>query len=347
MKVFSERGIVKCSERCYRALLVLYPAQFRREFQREMVLVFRDSCHTALQRQGGSGLLRFWALTGYDLAITSGYEHYRNFILKLQHVSGKEKEFSMLSPLFQFNVAARSDIGCVRTNNEDSMLSVIPEDSQVLQEKGALFVVADGLGGHDCGEIASSLAASTLREAYYQSHESKLEDALKESVMQAHQALLRASEARSDSKPMATTCIAAVLHGNVLYVANVGDSRAYIVHQGEIRQISQDHSVVAEEVRKGTITEEEARTHPQRNVIYRSLGVDGKAEVDLFTERVQKGDVLFLCTDGLSMLVTDHEIRTLVEAYEPEECVERLIALAKERGGPDNITAVVVRVGAA
>src|SRR6266700_2902074 len=250
----------------------------------------------------------------------------------------------MLSPLFQFNVAARTDIGCVRENNEDSLLSVVPEDIQILQAKGALFIVADGMGGHNSGEVASSLVVNALREAYYQDHDNDLGAALQRSVVQANQALLHESDRRGDAKPMGSTCIAAVLHGSALYVANVGDSRAYVVHQGAIRQISQDHSVVADELRKGLITEEEARIHPKRNIIYRSLGYNGQPEVDLFTESVEEGDVLFLCTDGLSGLIFNDEIRAMLGLYNPEECVERLIALAKERGGPDNITALIVRV---
>jgi protein phosphatase len=346
MNVFPERRIVERAERCYRALLVLYPKEFRRRFQQEMVLTFRDTCRATLQQQGSPALLRFLAFIGYELMLTLGIEHYRACLFKLKRLSGNEKEFSMLSPLFQFNVAALTDIGCVRANNEDSMLSVVPEDEHLLQARGALFIVADGMGGHDHGEVASNLVVNALREAYYRDQDSDLGTSLSRSATLANKALLQEIATRGDKTSMGTTCIAAVLHGDVLYVINVGDSRAYVIHQGSIRQISQDHSFVAEEVRKGIITEEEAKAHPKRNIIYRSMGTSA-AEIDLFTESVQIGDVLLLCTDGLTALISAQEILETVNHSEPEANVAHLIALAKERGAPDNVTALVVRVGAA
>src|SRR5450631_2718848 len=256
MSMLRERGIIERAERCYRALLVLYPGQFRREFQQEMLQAFRESCRAALRQQGESALPRFWAAIAYDLLITVGIEHYQVCILKLKQLFGREKEFFMLSPFFQLNVAARTDIGCVRVNNEDSMLSVVPEDQQLLQQKGALFVVADGMGGHDYGEIASHLVVEALRKAYYQDHTSDLGESLRQSVIQANNSLLEENAQRAKKSKMGTTCVAAVLYGQALYIANVGDSRAYVIHKGAIRQISQDHSFVAEEVRKGNITEE-------------------------------------------------------------------------------------------
>ena len=144
---------------------------------------------------------------------------------------------------------------------------------------------------------------------------------------------------------MGTTCVATVLQNHMLYVANVGDSRVYIVREGQMRQVTHDHSVVALLVERGEISPAEARTHEQRNVLYRALG-NLDVEVDLFTETVRDGDTLVLCTDGLWSVVEEEELRAIVEQYDPEECVRRLIVQANAAGGPDNVTAIVVRVSA-
>jgi serine/threonine protein phosphatase PrpC len=146
---------------------------------------------------------------------------------------------------------------------------------------------------------------------------------------------------------MGSTCIAAVLLGEHVYVANVGDSRAYIVREGQARQISLDHSWVEELVREGRITPDQARGHGLRNVITRCIGTQEQVEVDIFTEAVQDGDVLVLCTDGLSGLVEDDEISAIVEQYGPQESASHLIACANERGGTDNVTAIVAKVALA
>ena len=143
---------------------------------------------------------------------------------------------------------------------------------------------------------------------------------------------------------MGTTCVAAVLRGNMAYIANVGDSRAYIVRGGQVKQVSQDHSWVAEQVRAGLLTEDQARTHAQRNVITRCLGTQADVEIDVFPEPIEENDALVLCTDGLSGLVTDDEIRRIVNQSGPQESVYHLVERANENGGPDNITAIVVSV---
>lgn len=143
---------------------------------------------------------------------------------------------------------------------------------------------------------------------------------------------------------MGTTCVAAVLRGATAYIANVGDSRGYLVRKGHVRQITQDHSWVAEQVRLGQMSEEEARCHGMRNIITRSLGPFPEVEVDIFVEPVEEGDALVLCSDGLSGMVSDHEITSIVENFGPQESVYRLVECANEQGGIDNITAIVARV---
>jgi serine/threonine protein phosphatase PrpC len=143
---------------------------------------------------------------------------------------------------------------------------------------------------------------------------------------------------------MGTTCVAAVLRGNMAYIANVGNSRAYLVRKGQVKQVSQDHSWVAEQVRAGLLTEDQARTHAQRNVITRSLGTQADVEIDVFHEQLEEKDLLVLCTDGLSDLVGDDEILRIVDQSTPQESVYHLVEIANAKGGPDNITAIVILV---
>src|SRR5260221_3180772 len=143
---------------------------------------------------------------------------------------------------------------------------------------------------------------------------------------------------------MGTTCGAAVLRGNMAYIANVGDSRAYLLHGSQVKQISQDHSWVAEQVRAGLLTEDQARTHAQRNVITRCLGTQAEVDIDVFQEELNDGDSLVLCSDGLSGLISDEELRRIVDQYLPQESVYHLVERANLNGGPDNITAIVVRI---
>jgi serine/threonine protein phosphatase PrpC len=218
-----------------------------------------------------------------------------------------------------------------------------------LQAKGALFEVSDGLGGHSHGEVASALAVQRVKEYYYQDLQNDIPTALQEAIKQANITIYEANEAErapgANSLVMGATCVAAVLHDQTLHAANVGDSRVYVLHEGKLRQVTRDHSLVAQLVEQGEITPTEARTHEQRNQIYRALGLP-EVGVDIFTEPVQEGDTLILCTNGLSGVIEDEELRTIVEHYDPEESAQHLIARANEAGGPDNVTAIVVRVSA-
>lgn len=340
MTVSESRHLVTTSERLYRAFLVLYPHRFRHEYGYEMLQTFRDCCREARREQGMWGMTRLWGVVLCDLVVSVSSEHSKAWAARLRRLVGLEEEYAMMSHLLNFDVALRSDIGCKRANNEDNMVSVVPQDAQMLQEKGALFVVADGMGGHERGEVASKITVDEVKNHYYQSNEdiaSALVQAIKHANERVYQGAVKPGE-------MGSTCIAAVVHGDSAYIANVGDSRAYIVRGGEVRQISRDHSWVEEQVREGKLTEEEARTHEKRNVITRCLGTQGDVEVDLFTEAVQTGDILVLCTDGLSSLIDNKELCEIVENYSSEESVERLIARANERGGPDNITAIVAKI---
>ncbi len=236
-----------------------------------------------------------------------------------------------MAKLLRLDVAQLTDVGRKREHNEDNMAYVIPKDAQVMARKGALFIVADGMGGHAAGEVASEIAVDTVSNAYYQDEN----DDVPNSLLPAEN-MLRSG--------MGTTCVAAVLRGNLAYIANVGDSRAYFVRKSRIYQISQDHSWVAEQVRAGLLTEEQARTHAQRNVITRSLGTQPEVEIDVFREVLEEGDTLILCSDGLSGLVNDEDLLRTVDQFVPQESVYHLVERANENGGPDNITAIVARV---
>jgi serine/threonine protein phosphatase PrpC len=251
---------------------------------------------------------------------------------------------SALAKQLRLDVAQLTDVGRKREHNEDNMAYVIPKDPQVMAAKGALFIVADGMGGHAAGEVASEIAVDTVSNTYYQDDSDDVAGPLLQAIKRANSAIHQRAAENMLRSGMGTTCVAAVLRGNMAYIANVGDSRAYIVRGNQVRQISQDHSWVAEQVRAGLLTEEQARTHAQRNVITRCLGTQPDVEVDVFRERLEEGDSLVLCTDGLSGLISDEELKRIVAQFVPQESVYHLVERANENGGPDNITAIVVRV---
>jgi serine/threonine protein phosphatase PrpC len=249
-----------------------------------------------------------------------------------------------VAKLLRLDVAQLTDVGRKREHNEDNMAYVIPKDALVMARKGALFIVADGMGGHAAGEVASEIAVDTVSNTYYQDDNDDVPTSLLFSIRRANAAIHQRAAENMLRSGMGTTCVAAVLRGNVAYVANVGDSRAYLVRGTRMRQVSQDHSWVAEQVRAGLLTEEQARTHAQRNVITRSLGTQTEVEIDIFREVLEEGDTLLLCSDGLSGFVMDEELQHSVEQFVPQESVYHLVERANENGGGDNITAIVARV---
>lgn len=244
----------------------------------------------------------------------------------------------------RLTAAQRTDVGLKRQHNEDTVAYIIPKDQEMLAKKGALFIVADGMGGHAAGEVASEMAVNTVSTLYYQDNDTDAPECLIRSIQYANSMIFQKAMEHVEHNGMGTTCIATVLLGGVAYVANVGDSRAYLVRKGQVRQISVDHSWVAEQVRAGVMSEAEARMHEMRNMITRSLGSLPEVDVDIFAQTVEEGDALVMCSDGLSGMISDNEILTIVEKYTPQECVYRLIERANAYGGNDNITALVVRV---
>jgi len=249
-----------------------------------------------------------------------------------------------LSRQLRLDVAQLTDVGRKRPHNEDNMAYVIPKDEQVLTNKGALFIVADGMGGHAAGEVASEIAVDTVSSAYYQDESNDIDVSLMNAIKRANALIHQRAAENMMRSGMGTTCVAAVLRSEKAYIANVGDSRAYMVRHGQSRQISQDHSWVEEQVRAGLLTKDQARSHAQRNVITRSLGTQSEVEVDVFSETLGVGDTLVLCSDGLSGYITEDDLRTIITQYPPRESVYHLVERANENGGPDNITAIVIRV---
>jgi len=241
---------------------------------------------------------------------------------------------------------ALSDPGRVRGLNEDSMgtpelMGISPAQQA---RKGVLYAVADGMGGHAAGEIASQLAISTLFREYYTDPSDDIMASLRRAYRVANAEIHATAASDPARRGMGTTLVAAVLKGAWLFVANVGDSRAYLVRQGRIRQITRDHSWVAEQIEAGVITREQARQHAHRNIITRALGSRPDVEVDVFTMKVQAGDVIVLCSDGLSNELEDEEIGHIVAKNDPQKAADKLISLANQRGGNDNVTAIVVKV---
>jgi serine/threonine protein phosphatase PrpC len=250
-----------------------------------------------------------------------------------------------LSKQLRLDVAQLTDVGRKRPHNEDSMAYVVPKEAQVMAKKGALFIVADGMGGHAAGEVASELAVETVSKLYYlQDDNDDVVTSLLQAIKRANTLIHQRAAENMLRSGMGTTCVSAVLRGNMAYIANVGDSRAYLIRKGKVKQVSQDHSWVEEQVRAGLLTRDQARSHAQRNVITRSLGTQTDVDVDIFAEHLEEGDTLVLCTDGLSGLILEEELSAIVDKYMPQESVYRLVERANENGGPDNITAIVIRV---
>lgn len=240
--------------------------------------------------------------------------------------------------------AELTDIGRRRSVNQDNLAQRVPEDPQEVERNGALFVVADGMGGHAAGEIASTIAVNTICSAYFDNPSGDVLQGLAQAIKQANDAILSIARENTDHAGMGTTLVAAVLCQGILYVANIGDSRAYIIRHGRLRQLTEDHSWVAEQVRAGVLTEDQARSHVHRNVITRSLGTQSNVTADVFVEPAREGDILILCSDGLHGYVNDELLAATTKTYEPVEAARRLIDLANEAGGPDNITVTIIRV---
>jgi protein phosphatase len=235
----------------------------------------------------------------------------------------------------ELRVGGATDVGQVRTNNEDQLIVAEP-----------LFAVADGMGGHAAGEVASLTAVEALKAAF---EHNRSADGLADAVREANRAVWRRAAEDSELRGMGTTVTAVALveddGDELLAVANVGDSRAYLLRDGELDQITEDHSLPEEMVRRGELAPEDAAMHPQRHILTRVLGMNEEIEVDCFRIVPYNGDRVLLASDGLTNELTDDQIASIMRRLsDPEETAKELVRQAKESGGNDNITVVVVDV---
>lgn len=237
-----------------------------------------------------------------------------------------------------------SDTGRRRRHNEDYVACYEPTQLHEMERLGRIYVLADGVGGAAAGEVASRSAVRHVISSYTQARTGTASARLVHAIEAANTEVFSQNAHRNDLREMATTLVAAVIRGERLTVANVGDSRAYLVVGQAIHQITQDHSLVAEMLREGAITSLQAETHPYRNVILRSIGSQPSVKVDVFSQRVAPHDSLVLCSDGLTRLVTDHEIAEIISGLSPFQAVRRLVDVANERGGEDNISVIAVHI---
>lgn len=233
---------------------------------------------------------------------------------------------------------ARTDIGCVRKMNQD----VFFYSTEPVGPLPNLFIVADGMGGHRAGDFAARYAIDVCVESVRSSSHTSPIKALDEAVKLANSKVFEKSETNAEFQGMGTTMVLCFIESGQLFVANVGDSRLYLLGGG-LNQVTEDHSYVAAMVRAGEITEEEARIHPDKNMITRAIGVNENVRIDYFEVDLKRGDRILLCSDGLTNMVTDEEIGQILEQTEsPQQAVDELIEKAILYGGADNITAVVV-----
>lgn len=249
----------------------------------------------------------------------------------------------------KLNFFGATDVGRRRKNNED-YFGIFEEDQ--------LFVVADGMGGHAAGEVASSTAvqavaefvALTARETDItwpwgvDPNLSMVANRLKTAIRFGNQKVLDLSLTQADYEGMATTIVGLLFEGATAHIAHVGDSRLYLVNESGIRQVTVDHSWVLEQVAQGVLTHDQARTHPLRNVVTRAIGAAPDLNVDITTHEMAVGDVLLMCSDGLSGMVLDADLERIVRAHaEPKKAADLLIAEANAHGGEDNITVLIVK----
>lgn len=246
---------------------------------------------------------------------------------------------------FELTVSVKTDVGCVREANEDAGLFVRPNDPEQIAERGMLLIVADGMGGHASGEVASQMAADEISRLYYQTP-GEPREALKRAVEAANSLIHDAAGADPALEGMGTTCTALAVVGQLVYIAHVGDSRCYRLRDRMLTQITEDDSAVNEMVKLGIISREEARHHEDKNVILKALGTS--ADVEAATPEpfeVRPGDIYLLCSDGLTDMVEDELIeRTLVDAADVHDAAEHLVEMARAAGGHDNITAGLIGV---
>ncbi len=229
-----------------------------------------------------------------------------------------------------------SVIGMRRTNNEDAIY---------INEQKNLYLVADGMGGCNAGEVASSTAISAFVKAMENAENGEILDKMMSAVAQCNKEVYQKSRENIEFLDMGTTLVAVTVENEKMFIVHVGDSRVYLFRENNLQQITTDHSYVMELVKIGSITREEAEVHPKRNIITRAIGIREEVEADTVIEDVKQGDKILLCTDGLSNMVSKGEMtKILIEQCSTEEKVKKLVVLANEKGGLDNISLILIEI---
>ncbi len=235
----------------------------------------------------------------------------------------------------------QTDVGLKRNSNQDFVYA----SDQKVGRLPSLLIVADGMGGHAAGDLASRVCVETMVSSIEGSGQTETIPILAEAVQKANRAVLKKAAEKPEYAGMGTTIVAAVIDGNTLYVANVGDSRLYLIDDDRIDQITLDHSLVAEMVRSGRISPEQMRNHPEKNIITRAVGGEENVEADFFDVGLHKGDVVLLCSDGLTNMVEDEQIFRIIRREKTlRDAGQKLISAANSAGGRDNISVVLARL---
>lgn len=235
----------------------------------------------------------------------------------------------------------QTDVGLKRNSNQDFVYA----SDQKVGRLPSLLIVADGMGGHAAGDLASRVCVETMVSSIEGSGQTETIPILAEAVQKANRAVLKKAAEKPVYAGMGTTIVAAVIDGNTLYVANVGDSRLYLIDDDRIDQITLDHSLVAEMVRSGRISPEQMRNHPEKNIITRAVGGEENVEADFFDVGLHKGDVVLLCSDGLTNMVEDEQIFRIIRREKTlRDAGQKLISAANSAGGRDNISVVLARL---
>lgn len=234
-----------------------------------------------------------------------------------------------------------TDIGRKRKLNQDTVYSC----EHPLGNLNNLFIVCDGMGGHKAGDYASAYTVKAIEREVEVCEDKSPVKILREAITIANMEIYEKASSEPDFAGMGTTCVAATIDGDTLYVANVGDSRLYLVDK-DITQVTKDHSLVAELVRKGSLDEGQARVHPDKNIITRAIGAAPAVDIDFFEVELSPGDIILMCTDGLTNMVDDDEILRIIRtATDTPDMAENLIKMANHNGGKDNIGVVIIETG--
>lgn len=240
-----------------------------------------------------------------------------------------------------------SDTGLVRNENQDFLGKFPPDHDRLNSGIGQLFIVADGLGGHNAGQVASKIAVKTIGEGYSAKTNESPPELLKKVFQQANAAIQKEATSNPEYSGMATTCSVLALYGKTACFAHVGDSRIYRITKYTIEQLTRDHSQVAEMARQGILTKEEAEVHPNRSVLTRALGARPQIEIDIDdTIELNKGDYFLICSDGLAK-IQEKELKQITLSNPPQAACDQLIELANNRGGQDNSTVIIIKINPA